>query len=72
MNSGTILTRHAHYRPDHLAVVFEENHLSYQEFNGRVNRLANAFLEIGISKGDKMATIMGFYILAIIRYNTIL
>jgi non-ribosomal peptide synthetase component E (peptide arylation enzyme) len=72
MNIGTILTRHAQYRPDHLAVVFEENRLTYQEFNGRVNRLANALLEIGISKCDKIATFMRFYILAIIRYNTIL
>ncbi len=58
MNIGTILTRHAHYRPDHTAVVFEDHRLTYWEFNRRVNRLANAFLEIGLAKGDKVATLL--------------
>ncbi|MBI4964584.1 MAG: AMP-binding protein [Desulfomonile tiedjei] len=58
MNIGTLTTRHARYRPDHLAVVFEENRLTWREFNERVNRLANAILNLGIVKGDKVATIL--------------
>ncbi len=58
MNVGTILTRNARYRPDHLAVIFEDQRLTYREFNRRVNKLANTFLEMGIVKGDKIATIL--------------
>ncbi len=54
----TILTRHARYQPDKLAVVFEEKRLTYRQFNGRVNRLANTLLNEGIRKGDKVATIL--------------
>lgn len=58
MNIGTLITRHARYRPDHLAVVFDDYRLTWREFNARVNRLANAFLNLGIAKGDKVATIL--------------
>lgn len=58
MNIGTLLPRHAQYRPDHLAVVFEEHRLSYRDFNRRVNRVANAFYGLGIRKGDKIATLL--------------
>jgi len=58
MNIGSLLPRHARYRPDHTAVVFNEHRLSFSEFNRRVNRLANALLDLGLSKGDKVATIL--------------
>ncbi len=55
----TLLAHHAQYRPDHLAVIFEEQRLTYRQFNAHVNRLANALLELGLKKGDKVATILG-------------
>jgi long-chain acyl-CoA synthetase len=58
MNLGVLLPRHARYRPHHTAVIFGEERLSYHQFNKRVNRLANAFLGLGIHKGDKVATIL--------------
>jgi acyl-CoA synthetase (AMP-forming)/AMP-acid ligase II len=58
MNLGSLLPRHARYRPGHTAVVFEEERLTYEQFHRRVNRVANAFLAEGISKGDKIATIL--------------
>ncbi|KAB2853388.1 MAG: acyl--CoA ligase, partial [Anaerolineae bacterium] len=58
MNIGTLLPRHARYRPHHNAVLFENHRLTYLEFNRRVNRLANALLGYGIQKGDKIATIL--------------
>lgn len=58
MNIGTLLPRHARYRPDHLALVVGEHRLSYKEFNACVNRLANALLASGVSKGEKIATIL--------------
>ena len=58
VNIGTLLSRHAKYRPNHLALVFEERRLTFNELNKRVNRLANGLLELGLSKGDKIATIL--------------
>ncbi len=58
MNLGTLLPRHARFRPDHRAVTFGETHLNYRELHKSVNRLARVFLELGIGKGDKIATIL--------------
>jgi long-chain acyl-CoA synthetase len=58
MNIGSLLPRHARYRPDHTAIVFKDNRLTFRQFNQRVNRLANALLGLGLSKGDKIATIL--------------
>jgi len=58
MNIGSLLTRHARYQPDKLALVFEDNRLTYQEYNQNINRLANAMLDMGIKKGDKVATLL--------------
>lgn len=58
MNIGSLFSRHARYRPHHLAVVFEEQRLTWLEFNKQINRLANAFINLGIQKGDKIATLL--------------
>lgn len=58
MNLGTLLPRHARFRPNHTAIVFQDTRLSYRELNKSVNRLCNALLKLGISKGDKVATIL--------------
>jgi len=58
MNIGTLVPRHARYRPDHLAIVFEDHRLTWQAFNRRVNRLANALLGLGLQKGYKVACIL--------------
>ncbi|KPJ77457.1 MAG: AMP-dependent synthetase [Deltaproteobacteria bacterium SG8_13] len=58
MNIGSLFSRHATYRPGHLAVVFKDQRLTHLEFNRSINRTANALLEIGIRKGEKVATIL--------------
>ena len=58
MNIGALPPRHARYRPDHLAVVFEDHRLTFRQFNARVNRLAHALLAAGLAKGDKVATVL--------------
>lgn len=58
MNIGSLLGRHARYRPDKPALVFEDQRFTYREYNANVNRLANAFLDMGIRKGDKVATLL--------------
>ncbi len=58
LNVGNLIERHALYRPDHPAVVFEDIRLTYREYNASVNRLANALLALGIKKGDKVAMLL--------------
>jgi long-chain acyl-CoA synthetase len=58
MNLGTLLPRHARFRPEHLAVVFQENRFTYRQLHQSINRLSHVFLNLGIQKGDKIATIL--------------
>jgi acyl-CoA synthetase (AMP-forming)/AMP-acid ligase II len=58
MNLASLLSRHARYRPEHLAVVFEDERLTFRQFDMRVNRLANALVAMGLGNGDKIATIL--------------
>src|SRR6185503_21057326 len=58
MNIGSLLPRNAQYRPHHTALVFEDCRLTFLELNQRVNRLANALLSLGVTKNDKVATIL--------------
>jgi acyl-CoA synthetase (AMP-forming)/AMP-acid ligase II len=58
MNIGSLFSRHARYRPNHLAVVFDDRRLTHLEFNREINRLANSLLALGVRKGDKVATLL--------------
>lgn len=58
MNLGMLFTRHARYRPDHTAVVFGDQRLTYLQFNRNINKLANAMKALGIKKGSKVATVL--------------
>lgn len=58
MAINTLLTRHARYRPDHVAVVFEDERITWAELNRRVNRLINALHALGLGKGDKLAMVL--------------
>ena len=58
MNIGSVLTRHAHYRPEHHGFLIRKVRLKFFELNSRVNRLGNALLDSGIRKGQNMATVL--------------
>ena len=58
MNVGSLLPRHARYRGEHLALVCGDERLTFAELGARVNRVANAFLALGLHKGDKLAVVM--------------
>lgn len=58
MNIGTLLPRHARYRPDHPALVFQESAFSYRELHERCRRLARALLAMGLEPGDRIATVL--------------
>ena len=55
---GTIVARHAKYRPDSTAVVFGEQRLTWREFHSRVNRAANVLASLALRKGDAVALIV--------------
>jgi long-chain acyl-CoA synthetase len=58
MQLGTLLTRHARYSPDRLAVVCGDARLTFCDFNRKVNQLANALLGSGIGRGDNIACVL--------------
>ncbi len=58
MPINTLALRHARYRPNHTAVVFEGDRYTHREFNRRINRLGNAMLSLGLGKGDKVAVVL--------------
>jgi len=58
MNLGLLLEQHSRYRPDHLAVVCEEDRFTFRELKARVNQFANALLLLGLRKGDKLALVL--------------
>jgi acyl-CoA synthetase (AMP-forming)/AMP-acid ligase II len=55
---ATLIDRNAFYRPQRLAVVFEDERYTWAEFAGRVARCANVLRGLGIGPGDKVATVL--------------
>jgi acyl-CoA synthetase (AMP-forming)/AMP-acid ligase II len=52
---GEALRRNTLRFPNRLAVAFQDRRFTYREFNTRVNKLANALIDRGIKKGDRIA-----------------
>lgn len=55
MNVGALLTKSAKIYPNNLAVVYGNQQSTYFQFNGRVNRLANALRNLGIMEHENVA-----------------
>jgi acyl-CoA synthetase (AMP-forming)/AMP-acid ligase II len=58
MNIDNLLSTNARYNPDKLALIFENQRYTFRQLNQNVNQLANALLDRGIGKGDKIATLL--------------
>ncbi len=58
MNVGSLVSRHARYRSEHVALICGDTRLTWAQLNARVNRLANALLALGLRKGDKLAVVV--------------
>lgn len=58
MNVGSLVPRHARYRADHVALVCGDVRLTWAALSARINRLANALIALGMTKGDKLAVVM--------------
>ncbi len=54
-----ILARNAAERPDKVALICENERLTYSQIDARANRLANAFQQNGVKEGDRIL----FYLL---------
>ena len=52
---GETIVRNARKYPDKEALVYGKTRLTYKQLNARINRLAHALLDIGITKGAKVA-----------------
>jgi acyl-CoA synthetase (AMP-forming)/AMP-acid ligase II len=62
---GALPVRHACYRPHHTAVIVAargagepEIRLDWREFNAYVNRWANALARLGVTRGDRVASVL--------------
>jgi acyl-CoA synthetase (AMP-forming)/AMP-acid ligase II len=65
---GRALTLAAQSRPERVAVTFEGAHTTHGEFEAQSNRIARAFMELGLRKGDRLGVIMqnsAFYLAVI-------
>ena len=58
MDHGEQLARIARKAPEKLAFRFQEQDLTFGQLDQRVNRLANALAGTGVTKGDRLATLM--------------
>ncbi len=58
MELASLLARHARFRPEATAVVFGRQRLDYRSFNARVNRVAHLLQGLGVSKGERVATLL--------------
>lgn len=48
----------AQQRPDHIAIIFKGEHISYGELEWRSDALAHALIASGVKKGDRVALVM--------------
>ncbi len=53
-----ICRRNAKRYPNKEAMVYGDTRLTFEEFQDRTNRFANALIGLGIKKGDKVATLL--------------
>ncbi|MDO9212044.1 MAG: AMP-binding protein, partial [Deltaproteobacteria bacterium] len=52
------LTRSVNQFPDKTALIFIDSRISYKQLDDRVNRFANALIDLGVKPGDKVAMLM--------------
>lgn len=55
---GSLVRRNAKLYPRRKALVYGETAVTFLEFNEKVNRLANALVKLGITKGKRVATLL--------------
>lgn len=57
IRAGHTLNWPAERFADNIAITFEGHHMTFREVDERVNRLANALLDLGLQRGDRVAAL---------------
>jgi acyl-CoA synthetase (AMP-forming)/AMP-acid ligase II len=55
---SSLLRRHGAYRPEHRALIFEGQSITWSELDQRTDRVINALYELGLAKGSRIATML--------------
>ena len=55
---ATLIKHHSTFRPDQVAIVIEQERLSWREFEARVGRCARLVSSLGVRKGERVATVL--------------
>ena len=58
IRAGAMLAWPAERYPDNVAITYEGRDMTFAEVDGRVNRLANGLLELGLQRGDRVAALL--------------
>jgi len=58
MNLGQMLEETCHRYPEHIAVVADDQRLTYADLNAAVNALGNSLKDRGVGKNDKLAIVL--------------
>src|SRR5512139_2679855 len=56
---ASLVSRHARYRGDADAIVFEDRRFTWREFGARVAQVGHLLRQQGVGRGDKVATLSG-------------
>lgn len=59
MNFSELVDIHASNMPNHPALVFEDQVMTYGELQKKINSLSNALSKFGVTKGERVAILMG-------------
>jgi len=55
---GDLVRRNVAVRPDKVAVIFEDEQLTFRQLNSMVNQLANALTNLGVKRGDRIGILL--------------
>jgi acyl-CoA synthetase (AMP-forming)/AMP-acid ligase II len=58
MDLGELPRRNARRHPHKISLVEGDKRYTFHEFNERINRLGNGLLDLGVSKGDRVAILL--------------
>ncbi len=58
MNIRELIEYNAKHNPDKIYLFFEDQEITYRDFNDNINRIANLLLNLGIKRGDKICILL--------------
>jgi acyl-CoA synthetase (AMP-forming)/AMP-acid ligase II len=58
IRAGSMLSWPDEHYPNKIAIKFEGQVMTFRQINERINRLANGLVNIGLKRGDRVATLM--------------